>query len=256
MTDRIQLETALSEVAGFIDWPDPPAHLPTRVAAHIEADRAHARYTTRGRLVIALSVAAVIVGTLIFSPLARQAVADLFGAAGIRIGFTSDPPPAPGAGLDLGDETVLADVEQQVDFVLRQPEGAEPGAPDTVYLREDGQVNMVWRGDRILPAAGDTGVALLLTQSNARNGKALAYKGISSDTEVHTVVVEGVPALWIEGAPHTFTLLDAEGRPLVMSTRLAANVLLWETNGVNHRVEITGDLDTALAVAESLVPVP
>jgi hypothetical protein len=62
--------------------------------------------------------------------------------------------------------------------------------------------------------------------------------------------------LWIEGAIHTFTLLDQAGNPIEETTRLAANVLLWEINGVNHRLETTGDLQNSLAVVETLEPLP
>jgi hypothetical protein len=256
MTDRSQIESALSEAAESVDWPDPSSHLPTRVTARIEADQGRQWHPVWRRLTIALSIVAIFVGVLVFSPLARQAVADLFGAAGIRVDFTSDPPPAVGADLDLGEEVDLGDVAQEVGFVLWQPEGEDPGTPVSVYLGRDGQVNMVWKDNETLPAARDTGVALLLTQSKAGDGFTLAYKGISPDTQVQTVVVKGVPALWIDGASHTMTLLDAEGNPLTVSTRLAANVLLWEANGVNHRLETTGDLSTVLAIVNSLAPVP
>lgn len=69
-------------------------------------------------------------------------------------------------------------------------------------------------------------------------------------------VIDGVPALWTEGTPHTMTLLDAEGNPLTVSTRLAAKVLLWEANAVNHRLETAGDLSTVLAIVDSVAPVP
>jgi hypothetical protein len=62
--------------------------------------------------------------------------------------------------------------------------------------------------------------------------------------------------LWIEGAIHTFTLLDQAGNPIEETTRLAANVLLWEMNGVNHRLETTGDLQSSLAIVETLEPLP
>ncbi|MEN8238622.1 MAG: hypothetical protein ABFR53_05400 [Actinomycetota bacterium] len=256
MTDNSHLERALSELADSIEWPDASSHAPTRVTARIEGERDRKWRPIWRRVSIGLGVAMVFISVLVFSPLARQAVADLLSATGIRIDFTSDPPPTTGAGLTLGEEVDLVDVVQQVDFVLRQPQGDEPGPPSAVYLDVDGQVTMVWEGDQTLPAAGDTGVALLLSQSKASDGSALAYKGISPDTQVQTVTIEGVPALWIEGTPHTITLLDARGQPLALSTRLAANVLLWEANGINHRIETTGDLSTVLAIVDSLAPVP
>ena len=256
MTHRNHLETALSKLAASVDWPDASPHLPTRVTARIEAVQAQRWQPVWRRLVIALSIVSIVVGVLVFSPSARQAVANLFSTAGIRIDFTTDPPPATGAELDLGERINLADIAQQLDFVLRHPAGEEPGQPSEVYLTRDGQVNMVWEGSQTLPVAGDTGVALLLTQSNAGNGPSFAYKTISPNTEVQIVMVEGVPGLWIEGAPHTITLLDSEANPVDVSTRLAANVLLWEANGINYRLETPGDLPSVLGFVDSLEPVP
>jgi len=256
MTDRHHLESALLNLAASVDWPDASPHLPTRVTARIEAVQARRWLPVWRRLVIALSIVLVIVGVLVFSPSARQAVANLFSTAGIRIDFTTDPPPATGAELDLGERINLADIAQQLDFVLRQPAGEEPGQPSEVYLTGDGQVNMVWEGSQTLPAAGDTGVALLLTQSKADSGPSFAYKTISPNTEVQIVMVEGVPGLWIEGVPHTITLLDTEANPIAVSTRLAANVLLWEANGINYRLETPGDLPSVLVIVESLESVP
>jgi hypothetical protein len=46
--------------------------------------------------------------------------------------------------------------------------------------------------------------------------------------------------------------LDSDDQPVEETTRLAANALLWEANGVNHRLETTGDLESALAIVETL----
>lgn len=256
MTDRHQLETTLSELAASVDWPDGSPYLPTRVIARIEAVQAQRWLPVWRRLSIALSIVLVIVGVLVFSPSARQAVANLFSTAGIRVDFATDPPPATAAELDLGVRINLADLAQQLDFTLRQPAGEKPGPPSGVYLTRDGQVNMVWEGNQTLSTAGDAGVALLLTQSNAGNGPAFAYKTISPNTEVQIVMVEGVPGLWIEGAPHTITLLDTEANAIAVSTRLAANVLLWEAEGINYRLETRGNLHSVLFFVESLEPVP
>jgi hypothetical protein len=189
---------------------------------------------------------------MLFSPGAREAVADLFAAAGIRISLTNDPAPSAGADLNLGSPIELVDVTRAVDFVVRLPTSTDIGAPDGVYLSNDGEVTMVWAHGQTLPAAGDTDTGLLLAQRQTDAPRHIGDKAIGRGTEVHVLEVEGHDAVWVEGAPHTLTLLDSNDNPVEETTRLAANVLLWEANGVNHRLETTGDLEGALAIVETL----
>lgn len=252
-----RLESMLTSLGDSIEWPTPSPHLSARVTARIESEqpRAASRGIWRRPAIATVAVLAVTL-VFVFSPSARQAVADLLSAAGIRIGVTSDQTPTTGAALDLGEFVQLDEIEDAVAFQLRVPGGGGPGEPDAVYLSDSGQVTMVWDGTPSLPAAGDTGIGLLLTQSAGNDGPEFAEKSIGPETGVQTLTVEGQPALWIEGAAHTFTLLDAEGDPIEETTRLAANVLLWEAGGVNHRLETTGDLQRSLAVVDTLEPVP
>ena len=257
MNKESRLESMLTSLGDSIDWPTPSPHLSTRVKARIESEQP----TVAGRGVWrrpAIATTAVLVVTLVFvfSPSARQAVADLLGAAGIRIGVTSEEAPASGAELKLGEHVQLDEVEEGVEFRLRVPGGQDPGMPDAVYLSDSGQVTMVWVGTSSLPAAGDTGIGLLLTQYAGTGDQEVAEKSIGPETGVQRLTVEGQPALWIEGAAHTFTLLDTEGNPIQETTRLAANVLLWEADGVNHRLETTYDLQSVLTIVDTLEPAP
>lgn len=255
MSTERRLETMLTSLGDSIDWPTPSAHLSTRVLTRIESDQptAASRGIWHRPAIAAVAVVAVSL-VFAFSPTARQAAADWLGAAGVRIGITVDQAPTTGAGLDLGELIQLDEVGDAVDFHIRVPGGEHPGAPDAVYLGDTGQITMVWDGTPTLPAAGDTGIGLLLTQSPS--GGQIAEKSIGPDTGVQRLSVEGQPALWVEGATHTFTLLDQDGNPIEESTRLAANVLLWETNGVNHRLETTGDLQNSLTIVAKLKPIP
>lgn len=257
MTKRTQLESMLTSLGDSIDWPTPSPHLSTRVIARIEAQQptAAGRALWRRPTIAAIAVVVVALGFVV-SPSARQAVADLLGAAGIRIGVTSEEAPPSGAELELGELVQLDEVEEGVEFRLRVPGGQDPGMPDAAFLSDSGQVTMVWVGTSSLPAAGDTGIGLLLTQYAGNGDQEVAEKSIGPETGLQRLTVEGQPALWIEGAAHTFTLLDTEGNPIQETTRLAANVLLWEADGVNHRLETTGDLQNALAIVEKLEPLP
>lgn len=250
------LEKVLTSLGHSIDWPTPSPRLRTQVVARIETQPSPA--TRRGWRRMAVATAAVLVVALVFgvSPTARHAVADLLGAAGIRIGFTADPTPSVGAELNLGEPVSVDNLRDVVDFDVRIPVGNEPGPPDGVFLAEDGQLTFVWTGGPGLPAARDMDIGLLLTQREASGALEVAEKGIGPDTRVHRVAVEGQRALWIEGADHTLTFLDAEGNPIEETTRLAANVLLWEANGVNHRLETSSDLQTAMAIVDKLQPPP
>jgi hypothetical protein len=257
MSEGSRLESVLRSLGESVDWPTPSTDFPAKVMARIESDPATVA-VHRVWLRPAIAAIAVVMVTVvcIVSPSVRQAVADLLGAAGIRIGVVSGETPSTGAELDLGEPLQLDEVEESVDFQPRIPGSEEPGVPDAIYLSAEGQVNMVWDGTPSLPAAGDTGIGLLLTQSAGDGDEQVAEKLLGPQTGLERLTVEGQPGLWIEGAAHTFTLLDPEGNLIEETTRLAANVLLWEAEGVNHRLETTGDLHSALAIAEALQPIP
>lgn len=256
MTSREQrLERQLTSLGDAIDWPTPAPRLSTQVLARIESKPSSAG---RGWRRMTIAIAAVVVVALVFvaSPTARQAVADLLDAAGVRISFTADTTPVAGAGLDLGQPVSVERVPDAVGFDVRIPVGDQPGPPDGIYLSEGDQVTMVWTGTPALPAAGTTDIGLLLTQGEATHGLEVAEKAVGPGTDVHNLMVEGQPGLWIEGAPHSLTFLDAEGNPVEETTRLAANVLLWGAHGVNHRLETTGNLQTAMTFVDALQPLP
>jgi hypothetical protein len=255
MSGRPRLETTLVNLGRSIAWPTSSPHLAEQVSARIESEPIPAVAHRPRRL--ALALAALLVVTLVFvvSPSARQAVADLFGAAGIRIGLTSETTPATGAGFDLGEPISVDSLRGTVDFQVRMPVGDEPGAPDGIYLGPDGRVTMVWAGSPTLPSAGDTGIGLLLAQYQAMGDVSVGEKTLGAESRLEELTVEGRPAVWVEGAEHVLTWLDAEGNPMVDASRLAANVLLWESRGVNHRLETTGDLESALGIVSELEPV-
>ncbi|HKX75996.1 MAG TPA: hypothetical protein VJR05_11485 [Acidimicrobiia bacterium] len=255
MNPRSRLESMLFSLANSIDWPTPHDQATSRVMARIEPEPTAPRRIGWNRPLVTLAGMLLVSFVLVLSPSARQAVADLLNAAGVRISFTSFETPTTGASLNLGEPVDLNAVQAVVDFEVRAPRDQGLGPPDAVYVSESGQVTMVWAGSPTLPAARDTGIGLLLAQYRV-DGQDLAQKSLGPETQVQAVMVEGQPGLWVEGAAHTFTLLDAEGNPIEETTRLAANVLLWDAEGVSHRLETTGDLQTALTIAEALEPLP
>jgi hypothetical protein len=248
MTDA-PLERALTTLAAAVDWPEPGNDLAPRVVARITAPE-HLPFRRRRHAVrYAAAVAAVLAGVLVLSPPVRHAVADMLEAAGVRLNLIEAVPQL-GGDLDLGAQVTLDEAVGSARFALRAPEGGELGPADVVYRSDVGVIAMVWEGSPLLPAAPGSDVALLLMQSPG--SLTWGQKGVGPDSAVRVVTVEGVDGLWLEGAPHTFTLLDERGEPVEETARLAANVLLWEVDGINYRLETAGDLDSALAVVDRL----
>jgi hypothetical protein len=230
-----RLETVLESLPEAIAWPQPSEHMVSRVRAQIETGPMARPHRLRWALA-AILIAALVVGVL---PDTRQAIADLFREAGVRIGFVEETPSIDPGSLVLGEEASLEEARDlAVDFELAVP--TLLGDPDGVFIGEDQSVSMVWLGE-----------AVVLTQ--LVSGPDYAQKGVGPRTEISPVTVDGESGLWMEGAPHSFTLLGPDGEPIDESTRLAHNVLLWsDDDQVWYRLETTEGLAQALAIAESM----
>lgn len=227
-----RLETILGSLPESVDWPAPSEHLVTRVTARIDSEGGQRAVGLRRW---AWAVAAAVLVLVALVPGAREAVADLFQEAGVRIGFVEQSTTETLADIDLGEQIPLESASARAGLALRAP--ASLGPPEGTYVDAD-VVTMVWDGP------------VLLTQR--AGAEPYAQKGIGPETEATGVVVSGEPGLWIEGAGHTFSLLDSEGNLVAETTRLAANVLLWSVDGVDYRLELAESLDRALGIAESL----
>lgn len=241
-----RLEHLLGSMPESIEWPEPPPHMAARVRAQIEAQE---KRSWSVRWVWATAMVAVVVAIALI-PATRQAVADLIVEAGVRIGVTEETTTDLGVGLDLGEQVSAEHAANVAGFSISVP--AELDSPSSVFLDGD-RVSMVWRGSGALPAAADSDVGVLLTQ--ASSGGERAVKGLEPNTTLDFVTIDGRRATWIEGAPHEFTIISPEGGPIEETTRLAANVLLWTDDGVDYRLELTGDMEQAISIAESLVEV-
>ena len=248
------IEQTLVELANHIDWPQ-PVDQTLDLRRRLEASprrRAGHRWIPVTALILIL-----VASLLLFSPTAREAVADLLGVAGIEISFDPDPAEVAGREMNLGEPVTLEDAAQAVDFELSVPE--DLGPPDAVFLSDrpsSGRVSMVWESDEKLPASGDTGVGMVYSQFALELAEEANFvKSVRPDTSVGAVEVNDSLGLWIEGAPHLISYEDAAGNRVEEETRLAGNVLMWESDGVTHRIETTMGLQAILAVAGSLQPV-
>lgn len=251
MSDR-RIEDRLTDLASRLEWPDDADLAPT-VTRRLQEPSPGSRRT------VLLGVAATVVSLVVaitLIPAGRQAVADLLGVAGIEIELGSEATPQ-GGTLDLGDPVSLAEARDAAPFPLLLPAHPDLGEPDTVHL--DGEepvgVTLAWLGDDELPAAGDSGIALTHTQFRS-DGQVLIQKDLGSDTSLVQVRVRNRDGRWIEGAPHEVEVQGGDGTSSLWEVRLGANVLIWEEDGVTHRIETTLNLEDTLEIADSLRPVP
>ncbi|MCI0542863.1 MAG: hypothetical protein L0Z49_00280 [Actinobacteria bacterium] len=237
MTD---LERRLMAVSEVVDWPR--GEVTERVRARIAVPRRRPQVWLR----VAVVALIVVVTFAVATPWGRQAVANLLGVTGITIRW-GETTAEIGDELDLGEMVNLQEAMGRVGFPLLVPD--DP--PATIYhdvMPSGGAIHMVWAADEPLPAGdGDIGVLYSQFQVSGSDG----YFKTVDDSTVETMTVRGLAGFWIEGAEHYLAYWDEEP-PIEESTRLAGNVLAWHENGVTHRIETRGDLDSALALAESL----
>lgn len=226
------LERTLATLPDAVDWPEPSESLAARVVSHIEFEKRGSDRCFRRWVWAAVGSLAVMIALI---PGTRQAVGDLLQEAGVRIGFIEETPSDLGQDLQLGDRVTQQEAASLVEFDVRYPEVLGP--PEETYS-DLGLISMLWEGP------------ILLTQ-RAR-GPAFGEKRIDQETSVMEVEVLDGPGLWVEGAGHSFTYLDANGDRIEETTRLAANVLLWSMDGVHYRLELADGLGRALEIAESL----
>ncbi len=211
-----------------------------------------------------LLLLAVLAAALASSADLRSAVADRLGLRGVEIGhlpFVPAPTPTSvplpiAERLGLGEPLSLEAARTRFGAPIARPDGL--GEPDEIYLREPpagGMVSLVYRPRPGLPAAGSTGVGLLLSQFRGGLAPEFLGKGLGPGSRVEQVAVAGGAAgraLWIEGQPHLFFFRDRAGQVRDESVRLAGSVLLWERGDLTLRLEGALGRDDALRVAASV----
>jgi hypothetical protein len=251
-----ELERALAELGAQLAYPPTPdltgavrQRLLAPDARRQEFRARRASSLGRGRRV-GLAVAALLLfgsGVLAGSLGAGTAVARWLGLPGVRISYLSGPPtplpPSVGGHLQLGQRVLL-------------PRLPELGTPEELYLGgppPGGQLALVYRARPGLPAAGETGVGLLLTEFPGALREAYVQKGLGADARLEMVLVDGNPGYWISGHLHFFWYTNpATGQATQESLRLAGNTLLWEQDGLTLRLESALSMRDALRVAASV----
>lgn len=255
MPEMTSLEHRLTLLRDEIDWPVTPA-LDARVLARIAAPALAPRRWFQSRWALAAAAVLVVLAALIAYTPSREAIASWINLHTIftRVNQLPTPSPLPsgplGKRLGLGDPTTLDQAQSKVSWRIVVP--ASLGRPDEVYLQlppegpPQGEVTLVYKSRPGLKTAGETGVAVLVTEANGAVNAQLFGKMIGNGTAIEQVTVNGHQGYWISGQPHVFFFIDADGNFRDETLRLATNTLIIDDNGTVIRIE--GDLTKAQAL--------
>jgi hypothetical protein len=246
-----ELERELTQLGRHLEFPDTP-DLVGAVREHLRAPSRRWWPQRWWRVaVVALAAVVVAIGVTFAVPPARTAILRVFGVGSVRIELVDKlPETAVSAPLDLGERVTLAEARRRAEFTIAVPSAGGFDSPDGVYVSgaaPGGFVSLLY-GSAERPRA-------VLSEFEGVTGP-LIDKSVGPGTRLEQATVDGRPAYWLAGAPHTFVFLNKYRITQFGTLRLARNTLVWERNGVTFRLE--GDLtkDEAVEVASSLTPLP
>ncbi len=286
-----KLEFALVRAGRELDYPATPA-IATRVRAELtrmpNASVPAPRFGLSPRVFIAIVAAILLALILIFAlPTTRGVVAQFLGLRGLRIFYPTPTPtelptftPRPTAipsGTPRATETrtvkptptatptfvpftlccemSLKDAQARARFHLLLPPNETPSRVYYQGVYDNGEQVVMLFGDAANPR-----FTLYQAQQwiygkmidGGAFGKVLGPQTLISETQVN-----GVRALWFNGAPHLVMQLDEQGQPIYSTERVVdANTLVWETGpeyeGIIYRLETKLSLVDAVRFAEAL----
>ena len=273
--DTAALEARLFDLGSGIDFPPtPPLAVAVRARLATTPLPRHGGWPTRTaagvstwprRALAAVAVVALAAALVLGIQPVRTTVAHWLGIRGVEITPVqtlppiptrtprpSETPAPPGDTLSLGVPSSLASAQQRIGFVPLVP--ASLGAPDAVWVRDDygGMVTLLYLPRSGLPAAGETGVGLLVTEFRATTDVPLMQKFVGPDTTATPVTVQGQPGFWIAGAPHELGYVLPDGTGVADTLRLAAPTLVFQHGNLSVRIEGAISQQQALQIAASL----
>jgi hypothetical protein len=259
----VELESELADLASAVEWPT--GDVASRVGQRVRAEQVAVTRHRHGRnWRVAVAAVAAIAAATVIVPSSRAAIGNWLGVSGDRINLTSAttstsiaaaPQNTLAPALDLGPEVALSDVRGQVGFTMPVPRRSGFEHPDEVHVSHppaSGEATLVYRPRAGLPSAGTTDIGMLISAFRADIDAGFFSKTAGPGTRVEMVTVQGGTGYWLEGAPHEFLYRDASGNPVPHTLRLAANVLLWEVNGITVRIESTLPRDDVIRIADAM----
>lgn len=257
------LEQQLTALGASLDWPPTPD-----LASHIHLPATRGARTGWGSALKynrwALAAAAVIIAVAVllgYQP-ARDAIASWVNVHTSiqRVPHLPTPSPQPtgplGKRLGLGGQTTLLGAQAQLAWQIAVPTSL--GQPDEVYVQPppdgpaQGEVTMVYSTRPGIPASGQTGVAVLVTEARGAVDQNFFGKMLGPGTTLEPVTVAGHQGDWIAGTPNVFFFIDANGEVRNDTMRLATNTLILDDGGRIVRIEGNLTKTQALEIAASL----
>jgi len=256
------LEQQLVELGRGLEWPATPHIRFERlfVPAPREAARPWGVPSIPRWVLAAAAVLLMVAIALTAYPPSRTAIADWINlhVSIQKVQTVPTPTPLPsgalGSQLGLGLPFTLEDAQRQVKWRIEIP--ADLGLPDAVYVRTlpaGGEVTLVYARAIGIPVAGETGVAVLVTEVRGTIRGDYFAKQLGQDATIEQVTVHGRPGYWLAGSPHVVMFQDASGEPVPDTLRLATNTLIYDSgDGTITRIEAYTTRERAIQIANSL----
>ncbi|HEY8169904.1 MAG TPA: hypothetical protein VIH24_02250 [Candidatus Limnocylindria bacterium] len=243
MTDSI--DVALQALATELAFPPTPD-----LRASVE--RAIARPARRSWWPSAWprAVALAVLATLL---IAAAATALVIAVPGLRLTFLPALPSPDIPDEPLATRLALGRPVDPETIAVGIP--AALGTPDEAYvIGDDRVISLVYAADDRLATLGDSGIGLLVQVIEGALDREQVEKLVASDpgTSVAAVQVGDADGFWITGPPHLVRIIDPNGGPSTLPTRLAGDTLVWESGGVLYRMESAMGLEETLRIAETI----
>jgi hypothetical protein len=234
-----ELERVLFAVGRELDLPETPALAP-RVRARIER-----RSRTRFALALGVAVAVVAVGIAFAVTPARSAILRFLHLGAATVERVETLPHAQQRALvaGLGPARSREAAERVAAIPMVLPPFSR-GAPTRYYARP-GLIATTFRSH---------GKVVLLAELSGQQ-LGFAKKFTSPATQVQPAEVSGAySGLWLSGGPHVIVWAAPRGAVTQLVTRLAGNVLVWQTQSRTYRLEGGLSREAALALAGQITP--
>jgi glucose/arabinose dehydrogenase len=158
--------------------------------------------------------------------------------------------------LRLGRPVVREEVGATSRMPFFQPgAGAGLGAPDRLLYDATlggGMVTSLWAATPDLPATGEEGIGLLISQLRADVRTSYLEKVMDPGVTLERVTIGDGEGWWFTGARHL--LVDRPDGVVEIPIRLAGDTLVWSKDGFTFRLETAAGKERAIAFAAGLEP--
>jgi hypothetical protein len=242
----MSLETDLRDLGAHLDHP-PGDGIAAAVRAEVTheprgpiADAVRARRPSRGRRVVLLAAAVLVVVAIAVSGVV--VVSGSRGEGDRAQAHPTVPSTAPRPTTTTIPPVVALGLEQArtaVQFPIRVPQGLTVPAQVLVDRRIAGGL-----------VALQYPAFTLVELPTPANASVTEVTSADAGSTAHPMVVRGQPALWITGTPEIGYVDQA--RTLHRAPTRAGNALVWVEHGVTYRIEGFRYQSSAMAMADAL----